>query len=801
MSAHGVNLPLSIIGVASSFVGAEGIDDVAHALYMGKITKTDVKANLKLDVLDLLDEVFSVHALVAEHICVLMIGTFSLRVMDDIKQRHVHVEAQCSLTKALLRASAIISETKFTVQHVLLVAMSETNESIDTPASISFSRDFKHYGKRQGAACVLLTDKGTARSLKSTCYATLNNMAWGSTSDIANVITTSLQQNDLESRDICTLEVSACAQENLTKAEQQGILRAYSHSQKIQTAISCQKSVFGDNGDLSQLMALVHGALYLYQRYRPALSWSAPNSALLAAWQDSPFYFLAKSAPVFMSAENNVRYSALSLLDDTQYTHLVMSAFDDGLVHKNGFNASAPNSLFIISVDNIDALMQTLNSLKVSGSLKGLARDLYCTYQSSKRRYTLVLIADSVAQLESEKALALLGVRRAILNTTPWKTPKGSYFASEPPVNTNVAFLYPGIGATYIGFGDMLLQMFPEIYPKVLTLTDDNSASLKDKLLNPRSVCALSPAELNVLELNLRHDLTNIAEAGVGYACVLTAIFEQVLNIKATYACGYSMGEVSMFAALGCWQNPGAMSARLAHSDTFNHQLCNELYSVRKHWDLAAPIKASTPKIWETYAIKGTYAQVIAAINDSDRVYITIINTQNNLLIAGDPAHCLALCERLGVRAIALNIGNAIHCAPAYLQYAQMLNLYSMPVSTRIQTKMLSSSCYLPIPQHQHAIAVSIAKCLCEPVDFPRLINVLAQKDVNVYIEMGAGRSLSGWTDKILKEKMYSAHISVPVNVKCTDQHLSLLRALAKLLSFGVAPNIERFFNGSLLNK
>ncbi|WP_094752014.1 PfaB family protein [Psychromonas sp. CD1] len=703
-----------------------------------------------------------------------------------------------SLNKALLRATAITQEADVAV--LLIASSCIAQEVIDAPANISFATDFSHYANRQGGACLLLASANFVQARQYICYATLNNMAWGENTKIAEIVSTSLQYSDLKSADICTLEVSACAQHSLREKEQLGLLQAYRSPQKMQTVISCQKSVLGENGALSQLMALVHSVLSLYQRYRPAVAdWTAPTGQLLALWQDSPFYFLAKAASVFSATGAKVRSNALSLLDAQQYTHLIVNAYEDGLVHPNGFNACSVNRLFILSANNIDSLIQKLDLLTVPVTFNALSCALYEAYKLKKQCYTLVLIADSEAQLESEKILALKGIRQAFTNNCTWTTPKGSCFFSQPNRDAKVAFLFPGIGASYLGMGQMIFQMFPDIYPQICKLSKDIGASLKDTHLNPRTLCALNSAELNALELKFRHDLANIAECGVGYACVFTAVFELVFKLKADNACGYSMGEVSMFAALGCWQNPGDMSERLAHSDTFNHQLSHELYSVRKYWELIDTEEHKAKEIWETYAIKGTFKQVNAALKDTERVYITIINTSNNLLIAGYPEHCLALCQRLGVRAIALNIGNALHCAPAYLEYNNMLALYAMPVRPRIHTKMLSSSCYLPIPQHQQAIAVSIAKCLCDPVDFPRLINTLAKDKVRVYIEMGAGRSLSGWTDKILKGQLDSAHVSVPINVKGMDQSLSLLRALAKLLSFGVEINIECFFSGSLI--
>jgi len=214
-------------------------------------------------------------------------------------------------------------------------------------------------------------------------------------------------------------------------------------------------------------------------------------------------------------------------------------------------------------------------------------------------------------------------------------------------------------------------------------------------------------------------------------------------------------------------------------------------------WNLPDVADGSVEPIWETYSIKGSLEQVTQAIKKGERVYVTLINTPESLTIGGYPQDCLAVIERLGQRVMALNMSNAIHSEPAHAEYPVMLDLYSMEVSARINTKMYSSSCYLPIPQHSKAIAVSIAKCLCDPVDFPRLIKTLSKQGAEVFIEMGAGSSLSSWTNKILKTN--ANHISVPINAKgSADQH-SYARAAAKLVSVGVDINLNSFFYGSII--
>ena len=484
--------------------------------------------------------------------------------------------------------------------------------------------------------------------------------------------------------------------------------------------------------------------------------------------------------------------------------------------------------------------------------LKTMADQQYQHFLSTPdKKYTISLLAESSDELIKEVELAKQGIKNVFLNLeqpelgrpTQWKTPKGSYFSSDPAaINKNtqtssdnvtsekVCFMYPGIGATYVGLGRDLFQLFPEIYPDVADLADDIGSSLKDTLLNPRSITRLDFKTLKQRDLALRGNLADIAEAGVGFACVFTKIFTKVFKLNADFATGYSMGEVSMYAALGCWQQPGLMSARLANSSTFNERLCGDLLTLREHWQLpllsknsiSNTDKAQTP-IWETYTIKSTLAQVEAACIGEPRVYCTIINTPDSVLIGGYPADCLRVIAKLGVRAMPLNMANAIHSAPAKAEYDDMVALYTMAVNTRINTKLYSSSCYLPVPQLSKAIANSIAKCLCDRVDFPRLVNTLYNKGARIFIEMGPGRSLCSWVDKTLeheqeqqskehehKHKHEHEHkkiknsfnentVSVPVNAKGVSDELTYFRAIAKLVSHGVKLDLNSLFYGSII--
>ena len=815
-----INASLAVIGFDARLDGLDNVDFVEAALYCGDALNN---APLRQDrVSDLIESsvkrVLSANNLRANDVEVIFVTQADLKnttdAFDHVKTLYPNFRSVDSLTTALFLASTIIQEKNKAV----LITSTQTTKPIKSVknATISFDDAFTGYACKQGVASLLIASGDFAGKAQRYVYATIEALVSQADDSFpsleTDLVTQALTQANITADSISSIEVSASDNNVLSDFEQRLLLENYSTGRTLSTSMSCHKSVLGENGSLSDMLGLINTVINLQQRYRAGIKdWHAPKTSL-AQWENSNFYILNQAAPVFPSENGDPRYYAYSCINEANTSHFILKENADDLAHSNGFNACSAQTLFILSGADEAALLDQLKRLDshklkrldthhFSGSFKALAGELYQNVDFTEQ-YKIILIADSFIELEREIKLAKTGVKQAFEHNSDWKTPKGSYFTSQPNHSADIAFLYPGIGATYIGLGRDLFHLFPDIYPNVIKIADNIGASLKDELLNPRSVVSLDAKTLQQRDLALRNDLANIAECGVGYACVFTKIFEDVFNIKADFASGYSMGEISMYAALGCWKSPGLMSARLAASETFNHQLSNELRAVRKLWHLPDIANGEFEQIWETYAIKGTLSQVNAAIQNDERVFVTIINTPESLVIGGYPEDCLKVIKRLGVRAMPMKMANAIHSKPAYQEYDNMLELYRMAVTERIKTKMISSSCYLPIPQMEKAISVSIAKCLCEVVDFPRLINALSDRGASVFIEMGAGRSLSSWTDKILKGgHEQSEHLTVSINAKGTNDQLTYARAVAKLVSYGVKMNIESFFTGSIIKQ
>ncbi len=861
------NYNSAIIGLDAQFENQhsvqDNIDSVERALYLGKslgksLTKGQgdtVESTLELSCLAAVERMALANQVPYTDIKVIVLAQNGT---DQAKQAKSIIDIDnavvvSSLAKAMLQIDVLIGQNalvalvgvnlakSFTSNELATNELAENDLAADTVATNSFDECFTGYQNCHGLAALLFSSVSFAQSNYSYVYSWLKGFAVGDEitnfTEVSEVTASALDNAQVNANDIGLLEVSALADSQLAMAESTGLIASYADKDKLTTAVSCARSVTGEGEGFSQVFGLLRSVIALQQRYIPAISdWQQPLTSELQNWQDSSFYLATEARPWYPQPNGRAHLAAYSCLtDNDEYCHLILeeNKLNCGSekhpsqdIRHNGFIACSELKMVLVAADSEQALLARLAEIEsASESLKELALSGYNQAQSATSRltirYTIVLLAESKEELLKEVASAKLGIVAAFEKDKEWRTPKGSYFTPSP-VNSdltvsggsnNVSFLYPGIGATYVGLGRDLFHLFPEIHQDVADLADDIGASLKDKLLNPRTIVRPSFKELKQLDLNLRGNLADIAEAGVGFACVFTKVFENVFKVKADYATGYSMGEVSMYAALGAWQQPGLMSARLANSSTFNERLCGDLLTLREHWGLPksadlAEANNQTEKanelIWETYTIKATLDEVIKASEGEDRVYCTIINTPDSLLLAGYPADCLRVIKKLGVRAMALNMANAIHSAPAQKEYQDMVELYTMDVNPRLKTKMYSSSCYLPVPQLSKAIAHSVAKCLCDRVDFPRLINTMHDKGARIFIEMGPGRSLCSWTDKILDFGVQGGakdkpRVAVPVNAKGTSDELTYLRALAKLISHGVKLDIKTLFKGSII--
>ena len=620
---------LAVIGIDALFGAELNIDRVERAFYQGKPTAPS-RLSKQQDITGLcaasLERLAKANQLETKQLNVIIISQQASKLDTTFKENYSSLEVVTNLSSALILASKIIAlkitATKIiddqqtnTVAILGVNLLTEPTDDSSAQATISYDQSFEKYQEIEGLAGVLISSAQQVKEQSGYVYSWIKSFEGCefankqiTSSDILSIVSRSLEQAKLSADKITLLEVSALADPLASSTELDAILDAYSSedSLKLHTAISCSRSVTGEGYGFSEVAGLVKTIISLQQQYIPGLNdWNSPSQDTLDNWHSSVFYFPTEARPWYPNSNGDVHTAAFSCLSDDSYCHVVLQENQSENisqdVRSNGYMACSNLSLILLPFNDqqelqtkLDVLIEVTQKIikgDTSISVSSIAHDYYETFKTNKNSaYRVSLIAENPEDLIKEITLAKVGVIKTLNEQKEWKTPKGSFFTAIPVSATvsagndaqnssqkNVAFFYPGIGATYVGLGRDLFHLFPKIYQPVAGLADDIGATLKDTMLNPRSISALDFKQLKQLDSDLRNSLAHIAECGVAFACVFTKIFEEVFNIYADYSAGYSMGEVSMYAALGCWENPGQMSARLAKSETFNNRLSGDL--------------------------------------------------------------------------------------------------------------------------------------------------------------------------------------------------------------------------------
>ena len=393
--------------------------------------------------------------------------------------------------------------------------------------------------------------------------------------------------------------------------------------------------------------------------------------------------------------------------------------------------------------------------------------------------YTLVLLGSTKQDLLGELERARQSLPKSFDDNRDWQTPSGSYFTPVPlGPKEKIAFVYPGAFGTYIGMGSEVFYLFPHLYDTLLELTTDSGNAINETEIFPER---LTKEQKEYLQNVLNDNPTQMISSGVCFSHLFTVIMRDLLKVKPDVAFGYSLGENSMMFAMGIWTQADAMRTSLEASSIFHSRVSGAQNAIREFWGI--PTESSSTKhesIWANYVLMAPYDKVKDAVKNEQRVYITHINAPRQVVIGGEKAACLRVIETLQCMHLQAPYHHAIHCEPVVSEFDAFMNLHDWPVENQPDIPIYTAADYAALPYDSKYIAKSFAKMLTNPIDFPRLVNLAYQDGARIFIELGAGSNCSKWIEGTLKGK---PHIAMSINQNNIDDHVSILRLIARLVS------------------
>ncbi len=120
--------------------------------------------------------------------------------------------------------------------------------------------------------------------------------------------------------------------------------------------------------------------------------------------------------------------------------------------------------------------------------------------------------------------------------------------------------------------------------------------------------------------------------------------------------------------------------------------------------------------------------QVAECLKDEPHAFIAIINTPNEVVLAGDPAACTRMIARLNCHALRAPFDHMSHCPPMRSEYAGFDALHTGLFKQTPDITCYSAASYEPTTLTTKSIAHNVSTVSCSQVDFPRLVRLHVQR-------------------------------------------------------------------------
>ncbi|MBD0263623.1 MAG: type I polyketide synthase, partial [Tolypothrix sp. Co-bin9] len=515
-------------------------------------------------------------------------------------------------------------------------------------------------------------------------------------------------------------------------------------------------------------------------------------------WQGSPFYVATESRPWFLGKDSTRRFDAINSMGiDGTFAHVILSEQPNQKERSSTYLQQTPFYLFPITASDRTELLQQLTalqqSIEKSPSLSATASHSFTAFkQNPDAKYALSILGRNKKELTREIESARKGVNNAFEKNIDWLTPLGSYFTAKPlGKQGGIAYVYPAAVNAYVGLGRNLFRLFPKVHNDEIVQSLYKRAADVEKLVFPRSLNKLTTRQLETLEKQLLDDSLALFEAEMLHTRLTTTIIQDDFQIKPKFVFGYSLGETSMMVAQGIWSNFYQGSNNFNSSPLFGERLSGAKNAVREYWGLPKAT-SNDNNFWSNYVLIASASQVQECIKNENRVYLTQINTPEEVVIAGETAACERVIKTLGCDAFRAPFDHVIHCEPMQSEYEELVKVNTLPTSKNLPDATFYSALeHKPIVLESNAIAHSVAKVLCSQLDFLQLVNQVYSDGAKIFIEAGAGSVCSRWIDKILDGK---EHLTVSLNRRGVDDHTSFVKALAKLVSHRVELDLSPLY-------
>ena len=284
-----------------------------------------------------------------------------------------------------------------------------------------------------------------------------------------------------------------------------------------------------------------------------------------------------------------------------------------------------------------------------------------------------------------------------------------------------MAFLFPGQGSQFIGMAHDIMKEFPEV-KEIFEQVDDICRKPISKL------CFQGPVEELTLTVNLQPAIIS-----VNLAC-LKALSQS--GLSPDISAGHSLGEYSAMTCAGIISEYDALMLVKKRGELMHREALNNPGA------MVAVLGMDIDAI----------GRVVAQAGEKGVIAIANHNTAEQIVISGEKeplAHTVDLVKKEGGKAIPLKVSGAWHCSlmkNAVDDFRQFMGEISF---SRPETPVLFNAT-AKSEDNTEEIKDIMARQLTSPVKWYDIILRMLDEQVDVFVEVGPKKVLSGLLKKII---------------------------------------------------
>ena len=643
--------------------------------------------------------------------------------------------------------------------------------------SLSYDKSMDGVVLGDGAAVIIL--KNAAHVQNQDVYAYIDGVALEAQSNslpetIQLAANAALEDAGIISNNIGYLELNASGLTWQDEAEIEGLSKIYKHeSDDCHYAIGSIKSQIGHTFAVSGLAAIIHTTLCLSKKYFP-ISPNWVESKTNEIFSNSNFYVLTqKPHPWIIS--NGKRYAAISNIGvDGSVGHIIMqeNRYAQCLFDENKYFLH--DKLMVVSGSSryeiINKLQQYINYLSLSDILKNNEINV-----ENNKSFKLVLIVHDLKNIHEEMHLALQMLNQNNDPIKSWQTLQGSYYTENPLGNRGkICFVYPGINNCYPYLGSEILNCYKSSSAIINKILLSGLINIPERFLYPRSKNKIDHIELEKIEDILLNNAKIMSTLTTFFSIAYTKIINEEFGIMPYALMGYSSGETNLLISNNIW-DISVFNVMPEMSD----ELLPPFDIIKSYWLLNERDAVE----WAVYYLLVNEGNLQENLDQYQHVYLTHINSKNEVVIAGDRHECGRIIKNLNCDAFEASNNLIMHCPPVSLIKEMMLNNLKKPPINNFPYLIILSSGNVSYPISSNEMAEKIFQGLTTAVQFPNQIMNAYHSGCRIFIEMGPGGSCTRWIAENLK--LYD-HVSLTINKRGYSEEENKLKFLATMISHHV---------------